>query len=102
MFNQFLKNRFMKKIIRNLKRIDALISKTEDEIHVTERSEFYSVFGTEKDRQNDIATLNASLKEFLSEKFTILENIKRQATLDMMDVSSYERKVTLLKSVCNE
>jgi hypothetical protein len=92
----------MKKLIRSLKRIDALISQIEDQIHVTERSEFYSVFGSEKDRQNDIANLNASLKEFLSEKFAVLENIKMQATLDMMDISSYERKVTLLKSVCNE
>ena len=92
----------MNKIIRNLKRIDALISKTEDEINVVERSEFYNVFGSETDRKNDLAKLNESLKELLSEKYTILENIKRQATFDMMDVSSYERKVTLLKSVCNE
>jgi len=91
----------MKKLIRNLKRIDALILEIEDQIHVTERSEFYSVFGAEKDRQNDIATLNSGLKEFLSEKYAILENIKSQAVIDMMDVSTYERKVTLLKSVCN-
>lgn len=89
----------MKKLFRNLKRIDLLISQTEDQIHVVERSEFYSVFGTEKDRQNDIANLNSSIKDFLSEKFAILENIQRQASLDMMDISSYERKVTLLKAV---
>ena len=91
----------MNKIIRNLKRIDSLISKTEDEINVVERSEFYSVFGSEKDRQNDLVKLNTSLKELLSEKYAILENIKRQATFDMMALSQYERKVTLLKSVCN-
>jgi hypothetical protein len=89
----------MKKLFRNLKRIDALILEIEDQIHVVERSEFYSVFGSEKDRQNDIANLNASLKDFLSEKFALLESIQQQASLDMMDISSYERKVTLLKVV---
>ncbi len=92
----------MKKLLLNLKRIDALIENTESELAVTEKSTFYTVFATESDMQKDLAILNASLKDFLSEKFSILENIQRQASFDMMAVSSYERKVTLLKTVCNE
>jgi len=89
----------LKKIFRSLKRIDGLISNTEDEIAVTEKSTYYKVFGTETERQSDLAKLNVGLKELLHEKFGILENLNRQSSFDMMIVSSYERKVTLLKTV---
>jgi len=89
----------LNQIIRSLKRIDGLIANTEDHISVTEKSTYYKVFSTETERQSDLAKLNASLKELLHEKFGILESLNRQSSFDMMAISSYEQKVTLLKTV---
>lgn len=57
---------------------------------------YYDRFGGELERQLDLERVRQGIRDALSAKFTILENIKSEAIKAMVD-TSYEQREEILK-----
>ena len=85
----------MKKTIKRYKFLEKEIKEIEQIIENTRTSTFYSVFGSESEREKDIKNLEKELKEFLSEQTKILDTLSQKINLKKALISEKERDLSL-------
>lgn len=85
----------MKKLFRKIAFIDRAIAETKDEIELTRKLPFFSLFRKEETREAEISQMNRSLKEYYSQKHAFLESLELEIRKEKMRISSKERLLTL-------
>jgi hypothetical protein len=88
----------MKKLYRKLQFINKQIRTTEAEIKNVKTLPFYDVFKREGQREQDIHALNTNLKDLLTQKSAVLDNMSQKINCIRLDVAEKERSVTIIKN----
>ena len=88
----------MKKLFRKIAFVDKAICETREEIRLTRKLPFFSLFKKEPDRDSEIRELKKSLREYYSQKHAFLESLEREITIEKMKISQKERKLSLAQA----
>lgn len=85
----------MKDQLQRLEKVTAKIERIELEIGVTSTSNYYNLFGSETERERDLAVLRNELRKHQSQRFTVLETLQMEIEKEKRSISSLLRGINL-------
>ena len=83
----------LKKIYKNLKRNSKELENIEGTIHNIKVLPFYSIYGTEQQREKDLQTAKDAKRDALNERHVILENLAIAVNKELNYLSQEDRKL---------
>ena len=84
----------MKKLIKRLKRVEALIKEARLRQTRTRVSAYYTEFSQEEQREKDVKNYERIEARLLGYKHTILETMQLKIRLEKVDISERQRELT--------
>lgn len=89
----------MNNLFDKLKHTGRMLTELDNEMDAVKTLPYYEIFGNESEREKDIQMIIDRKKRYLTERYTILENIQMTAEKEKAQISVLQREVQLIKTV---
>jgi hypothetical protein len=87
----------MNNLFEKLQFTNRMLTELDNEMKAVKTLPYYEIFGNESEREKDIQMIVEKKKMYLTDKYTILENIQIECEKEKADISVKERELTLKK-----
>lgn len=88
----------MEELLRKLRKINRRLEEVEDEIHRVNILPFYSIWGTQQEKEKDLKTCNEAKNALLDAKYALMETIQLQSAKEMGMIAMEMKNQNKLKT----